>query len=48
MENDLRKTRQQVRENDVARRRDYFFALFSREALEGLCHALPGVEDFRV
>ena len=45
---ELQQARDQVRENEVARRRDYFFALFSREALEGLCRALPGVEDFRV
>ena len=45
---DLRQARDRVRENEVAGRRDYFFALFSREALEGLCRALPGIEDFRV
>jgi len=46
--NVLHRVAEQVRENQVASRRDYFFALHDREALAGLCAALPAIEAFRV
>lgn len=37
-----------LEENEVADRRDYFFALYDRSALRQLCDALPAVGEFRV
>jgi hypothetical protein len=44
----LETIRRQLDENAIAFRRDYFFVLYDRPALERLCAALPQVEDFRV
>jgi hypothetical protein len=40
--------RRELEENQVATGREYFFALFDRPALQGLCDALPPVEAFRI
>ncbi|GAG44924.1 unnamed protein product [marine sediment metagenome] len=37
-----------LKENEITRGREYFFALHSRKRLERLTRALPGEEDFRV
>lgn len=44
----LERTRRGIDENSIAQRRDFFFALHSRSALEQLCSALPGVDAFGV
>ena len=45
---EVREMERHVWENAIAGRRDCFFALFSREALEMLLARLPGVGDFRL
>ena len=45
---EVREMERHVREDAIAGRRDFFFALFSREALKMLLARLPGVGDFRL
>ncbi|MHC4236463.1 MAG: hypothetical protein ACYSUQ_15200, partial [Planctomycetota bacterium] len=44
----IRGAQEALRQNEVATRRDYFFAFFDRPALERLCGALPAGEAFRI
>lgn len=48
LDESIARTDEALRQNAVADRRDYFFALHDRSALERLCEALPAVGDFRV
>jgi hypothetical protein len=40
--------RDTLRQDEVARRRDYFFGLYRRRDLERILERLPGVDRFRV
>jgi len=44
----IRRVQQELKEDQVAAGREYFFALFDRGSLERLCDALPAVEEFRI
>lgn len=48
LEERVRQTTEGLRDNEAADRRDYFFALYERSALQRLCDTLPAVEEFRV
>ena len=48
LEREVREMERHAQENAIANRRDFFFALFSREALEMLITRLPGAGDFRL
>jgi hypothetical protein len=47
-EGELRRLRRSRRETEIAERRDYFFGLYSRDALHGLLDRLPAADAFRI
>lgn len=47
-EADVARVHRRLRDSRIARRRDFFFGLFSRSALAGLLDRLPAPPDFRV
>jgi hypothetical protein len=48
LEQRIQRAQRALQEDEIATRRDYFFVMYDRAALERLCGALPGVGDFRL